>query len=294
MDLHGLSVTTPPPPSPRADVNPGNGIDLNLKYGAFANIRIADSVFSGATDAGLLIHGRNDGALYSPIPGSLDNVDLVGLTVTGNSAAPSVAGGINVSTATTNVSLTRSRIVGNGVGGGLSTYADAGPGSTIDATDNWWGCNEGPTGNGSNACSTITQSAGLGVLNAAPWLVLSASASPPRIAIGGATSAVTASLTTNSAGNPAGSPPDGPAVSFATDLGSVAPGSDQLVAGEATTVLTSGRDRRHGARDRFSGRRAGHRRRRHRGAAGRHRASGGVGRRGCHRRLFVLAGVVDR
>ena len=43
-------------------------------------------MFSGATEAGLLIHGRNDGALYSPVPGSLDNVDLEGLTVTGNSA----------------------------------------------------------------------------------------------------------------------------------------------------------------------------------------------------------------
>jgi hypothetical protein len=240
MDLHGLSVTTPPPPSPRADVNPGNGIDVNVKYGAFANVRIADSVFSGATDAGILLHGRNDGASYSPIPGSLDNVDLEGLTVTGNSAAPSAAGGINVSTATTNVSLTRSRIVGNGVGGGLITYADPGPGSTIDATNNWWGCNEGPTGNGSNACSTITQPGGFGTVDAAPWLVLSATASPSAIAIGGSTSDVTAALTTNSAGNPAGSPPDGPAVSFATDLGSVAPGGTQLVAGEATAVLTSG------------------------------------------------------
>ena len=240
MHLHGLSVVTPPAPSPRADVNPGNGIDVNVKYGAFANIRIADSVFSGATEAGLLIHGRNDGALYSPVPGSLDNVDLERLTVTGNSAAPvSSAGGINVSTATTNVSVTGSRIVGNGVAG-LVSWADAGPGSTIAAAGNWWGCNEGPTLDSSNACSAIVHVAGLGTIDADPWLVLSASASPAGIAIGGATSDVTAALTTNSAGDPAAPPPDGPAVSFATDLGTISPVGYQLVAGEATTVFTAG------------------------------------------------------
>ena len=240
MDLHGLSVTTPPPPSPRADVNPNNGIDVNLKYGAYANVRIADSVFSGATEAGLLIHGRNDGALYSPVPGSLDNVDLERLTVTGNSAAPvSSVGGINVSTATTNVSVKGSRIVGNG-SGGLISYVDPGPASTIDATDNWWGCNEGPTGDGSNACSTAVQTTGFGAIDADPWLVLSAFATPTDIAIGGATSDVTATLNINSDGDPAGSPPDGPAVGFATDLGSIASDSDPLVAGDAATVLTSG------------------------------------------------------
>jgi hypothetical protein len=240
MNLHGLSVTTPPPPSPRADVNPNNGIDVNVKYGPYANIRIADSVFSGATEAGLLIHGRNDGALYSPVPGSLDNVDLEHLTVTGNSAAPvNSAGGINVSTATTNVSVTGSRIVGNG-SGGLVSFADPGPGSTIAAAGNWWGCNEGPTGDSSNNCSATIQTPGLGTIDAGPWLVLSASANSADIAIGGATSDVTAALTTNSAGDPASPPPDGPTVGFATDLGTVSPAGSQLVAGEATSVFTSG------------------------------------------------------
>jgi len=238
LDLHGLSVTTPPAPSPRADVNPNNGIDVNVKYGAFANIRIADSVFGGATGAGVLIHGRNDAPLYSPVPGSLDNVDLERLTVTGNSPAPSSAGGINVSAATTNVSVSGSRIVGNGVAG-LVSYADAGPGSTIAATDNWWGCNEGPTLDSSTACSAIVQAAGLATIDADPWLLLSASASPVGIATGGATSDVTAALATNSAGDAAAPPPDGTAVAFATDVGSIAPGIAQLAAGRAVAVLTS-------------------------------------------------------
>ena len=221
-------------------MNPGNGIDVNVKYGNFANVRIADSVFSGATEAGLLIHGRNDGALYSPVPGALDNVDLEGLTVTGNSAAPvSSAGGINVSTATTNVSVTRSRIVGNG-SGGLISFADPGPASTIDATNNWWGCNEGPTVDGSNACSIALETAGLGAVDADPWLVLSASASPAAIATGDGIADVTAALTSNSAGSLALPPPNGPLVNFATDLGSVTPVSAQLFAGEVAGVLSSG------------------------------------------------------
>ncbi len=235
LDLHGLSVTTPPAPSPRADVNPNNGIDVNVKYGAFANIRIADSEFGGATGAGVLIHGRNDAPLYSPVPGSLDNVDLERLTVTGNASA----GGINVSAATTNVSVSGSRIVGNGVAG-LVSYADAGPGSTVDATDNWWGCNEGPTLDSSNACSAIVQVAGRGTIDADPWLLFSASASPVGIATGGATADVTAALTTNSAGDPAAPTPDGTPVALATDIGSIAPGIAQLVAGRAVAVLTSG------------------------------------------------------
>jgi hypothetical protein len=240
MDLHDLSVVTPPPPSPRADVNPNNGIDVNVKYGSFANIQIADSVFSGATEAGVLIHGRNDAPLYNTVPGSLDNVALDRLTVTGNSPAPvSSAGGINVSTATTNVSVHSSRIVGNG-SGGLISFADPGPASTIDATDNWWGCNEGPTGDGSNACSTAVQTALGGQIDADPWLVLSASADPERIAPDGATSDVVASLAGNSDGAPAAPPPDGPTVGFTTDLGSLAPSSDALASGEANTVLTSG------------------------------------------------------
>ena len=100
-------------------MNPNNGIDVNVKYGAFANIRIADSVFSGATDAGLLIHGRNDGAAVQPGPGIARQRRPRGPhRHRQQRRSRQRAGGINVSTATTNVSVTRSRIVGNGVGGG--------------------------------------------------------------------------------------------------------------------------------------------------------------------------------
>ena len=229
LDLRGLSVTAQPPPIPGMDVNPINGIDLNVKYGDFANIRIADAVFSGATDAGVLIHGRNDAPSYNTIPGTLDSVVLDGLEVTGNGGTNAgSAGGVWFGNAVTNASLTRSRVVGN-IGGGVTSYVDTGPASTVGAAGNWWGCNEGPTADGSTDCSRA-----VGDLDADPWLMLSATASRPVIATDGATSTVTAAVATDSDGAPATPPPGLPPFGFASDLGSITP------TGAATALLTSG------------------------------------------------------
>jgi hypothetical protein len=229
LDLHGLSVTSEPPPIPGMDVNPINGIDLNVKYGDFANVRIADSVFSGATDAGVLVHGRNDAPSYNTVPATLVGVVLEGLEVTGNGGTNAgSAGGVWFGNAVADASLARSRIVDN-VGGGVTSYTDPGPASTVDATGNWWGCNEGPTANGDNDCSRA-----VGDLDADPWLVLLATASRSAIATGGASSTITAAVATDSNGAPATAAAGLPAVAFASGLGSIAP------IGAATAVLTSG------------------------------------------------------
>jgi len=229
LDLHGLSVTSQPPPIPGMDVNPINGIDLNVKYGDFANVRIADSVFSGATDAGVQIHARNDAPNYNTVPATLDGVVLERLEVTGNGSTGSgSAGGVWFASAVTGASVTQSRIVGNG-GRGITSYVDAVPASTVAATGNWWGCNEGPAAGGGNDCSTA-----VGDLDAGSWLVLTAAASATAIATGGAVSTITAAVATDSAGAPAAPAAGVPAIAFSTDLGSIAP------AGGAAAVLTSG------------------------------------------------------
>ncbi len=229
VDIHDVSVVTPPGPAPRADVNPDNAVDVNVKYGPFANVRIADSAIAGSTSAAMLVHGRNDAPSYNTIPGSLDGVVLEGLTVTGNAG-----GGIVVSNAVTGTTLTRSRIVGNG-GAGVVGWTDPGAGATVAATGNWWGCNEGPAADGTTACTTA-----VGDVDAAPWLVLSAAAAPPAIPTDGATSTITAALTTDSDGAASPPPPDGPAVAFATSRGSLSAASAALAGGSAGTVLTSG------------------------------------------------------
>lgn len=206
LDIDDITAVTLDDPAPRADVNPNNAIDVNVKYGPFAHVHISDSTFSGSTGAGVLIHGRNDAPLYNTVPGSLDDAVLDGVTVTGNVA------GVAFSGATTNARITGSRIVGN-ASGGVTSWTDT---QTIDAAGNWWGCSEGPNTPG---CSSTT-----GDVDTDPWLVLTAAGSPQTIATDGGTSTITAGVATDSDGNPAAPRFDLPAIALATDLGVLANG----------------------------------------------------------------------
>ena len=86
-----------------------------------------------------------------------------------------------------------SRIVGNagGPGGGNGLRVDNGGPGTVTATNNWWGCNSGPS---APPCDTaVLSGAGGGGATLAfnPWLVLSLGASPSSVLPNG-TSALTA------------------------------------------------------------------------------------------------------
>jgi hypothetical protein len=152
--------------------------------------------------------------------------------VTGNSVAVSAPGeDIAVSGAVSGTGVHANRIVGGSAIGLDATAAS----SAVDASENWWGCNAGPTSDGSNACGTIS-----GDVDANPWLVLSVEATPEEIAFEGATSTVSAAIDTDSAGDPAAPAPDGTPVAFGTNLGSLNPSGGQLAAGDAETTLTSG------------------------------------------------------
>jgi outer membrane protein OmpA-like peptidoglycan-associated protein len=229
LALEDVSAVTPAGPWPRTDVNPDNGFDINLKYGAYADIDITDTIVSGSTATGIIIKGRNDAPSYSAVPGSLDTVTLDGVTATANGG-----GGVAFSNAVTHATVRRSRLVGN-TGAALTTYAAAGPDSGITATGNWWGCNDGPTTGGTNSCATMTGSA----IDADPWLVLSATAAPSAITAGGTTSTITAGLTRDSDGAPSPAPPSTQSVAFATNLGTLSAPSAALSAGTAQTTLTS-------------------------------------------------------
>jgi hypothetical protein len=205
------------------------GIDVNVKYGDFANIEFVDSTVSGSTGQGLAIKGRNDAPSYSADPASLSNVLLDGMNVTGN------AKGVDIGYNVTNATVQRSRIVGNTLWGLLS-YVDAG---VVDAGDNWWGCNAGPGGAG---CDTTAVN-GASSVDSSPRLVLALSADPNSVDAGGATSQVTADVTRNSSGQTVSSSAlNGRPVSFATDLGSLSSSGGSLAGGLSTTRFTSGAD----------------------------------------------------
>jgi hypothetical protein len=127
------------------------------------------------------------------------------------------------------VSARLNRIAGNATAGMTSDAAEP-----VDATDNWWGCNEGP---GQPGCDAIT---GTGTVDADPWLIFGLSANPTSILTGGQTSRLDADLLSNSDFGFAGTGfPQGTPVDFATTLGTVT--SPVGTGGSiATSTLASG------------------------------------------------------
>ena len=123
---------------------------------------------------------------------TLSKVTIIGNSVSPN--APTQAGGGGI-LAGGNLTVGFSRIVGNsgGTGGGNGLRVDNGGPGTVIATNNWWGCNDGPS---AAPCDTaILDGSGAGsppaTLNFNPWLVLSLGVSPSSVVPNG-TSALTA------------------------------------------------------------------------------------------------------
>lgn len=127
------------------------------------------------------------------------------------------------------VSGTKNRIVGNTAAGADNASASG----TLDLQSNWWGCNGGP---GAPGCDTTT-----GGVDADPWLVLGATATPSTITAGGATSAIDASVRTNSDGTTLPAPFFAPVDTvFATTIGTTSRTTAPLSAGVASSTVTSG------------------------------------------------------
>jgi nitrous oxidase accessory protein NosD len=106
-------------------------------------------------------------------------------------------------------------------------------GGTLDARGNWWGCNAGPTTDGSSACDTISPG-----VDASSWLLLTAAAEPTSVLVGHS-STIGARIDSDSAGVPSLPAPDGTPVSFSTDVGMLSTVGAPLAAGSASTVLNS-------------------------------------------------------
>lgn len=161
-----------------------------------------------------------------------------GITIEGNTilntnaASQNLAPGIGirdpygVAVANSDVAIRCNRIVGN-LAGGLVLQSGAYQG-TVNAENNWWGCNAGP---GSPDCDSIPAN-----VDANPWLVMGFSA--PTMAIRDAPTPLSATLTRNSAGNLAPcAVPNGTDVRFVSTCGTPVPALAQTVKGEAKATL---------------------------------------------------------
>ena len=132
--------------------------------------------------------------------------------------------------------LDRSRIVANTATTGAAVFESVG---TATATNNWWGCSFGPGTGGSGCVGTPNGAAG--AVTSAPFLILTATASPPSIGPG-SSSTVTANLTLNSANtdtSAGGTVPNGIVAAFAGTLGTFATPTATTTSGKATDLFTN-------------------------------------------------------
>ncbi len=126
------------------------------------------------------------------------------------------------------------RIVGNSASGVQNVDG------SVDAENNWWGCNYGPGAGGAGCAGTANGT--IGTVDADPWLVLRTSATPNSILTGG-NSTISSNLNFNSNNvdtSGSGSVPNGTPASFAGTLGTVTPPTGTTTSGVTGTTYTAG------------------------------------------------------
>ncbi len=114
----------------------------------------------------------------------------------------------------------------------LTAGTYTGGANSLNAENNWFGCNAGP---GATGCETITDPSGQ--VDFTPWLTLTLAANPPLVAQG-STTTLTASLNTNSASAATSCGINGAPTAFASTCGTVNPASTTTTGGNATSTLT--------------------------------------------------------
>jgi nitrous oxidase accessory protein NosD len=123
-------------------------------------------------------------------------------------------------------------IIGNRIVGIDHRGIDNRVAGTLEASDNWWGCNDGPGLIGGNGCAPVSSG-----VQAAPWLVLTSSATESIHPDERAT--VRAAIDTDSSGAHVAVAPDGTPVNYSTDLGSLDVTTATTIRGATTTDLAS-------------------------------------------------------
>jgi uncharacterized repeat protein (TIGR01451 family) len=201
----------------------GDFLDYGIEVGAGAMVTILDNTITDNRGVASLDGSNSAGILVSTFfgPGTA-------ATITSNDLLDN-AFGIATGPLTSDTSVidaTCNRLVGNTDAGISNASATV----TVDAENNWWGCNEGPTG-------PDCDDAG-GLVDFDPWLVLTLDVTPNPVDAGG-TATLTASLTENSDGMDTSAlctVPDGIPVAFDATLGSVSPEDTVTTDGTATAT----------------------------------------------------------
>jgi CSLREA domain-containing protein len=167
----------PPPATPQSSLT---GVTIT------SNVAANDNGGGIATFTGLLISGSviksnstggSGGGVWSNTAGDGSSTVITSSNLLSNSAAATggaIALGIESQASGNILQVSLSRIVGNTATGGASGLANGvsgeGAGEAI-ATENWWGCNSGPT-TASDGCDQAVLYNGAGSLTTAPFAKL--------------------------------------------------------------------------------------------------------------------------
>lgn len=197
------------------------------------------AVFIGGGNSNLLVANNSitgNGGSAVGLSGGFGYPADAGITIRSNALIGNLRG-VNIATgadSTTGIEVHFNRIVGNTAFGILNGSATA----TVNAENNWWGCNYGPGATGPG-CSGTTNGIS-GAVDANPWLTLRTSATPNAVMQGG-TSNISSNLNTNSDNvTTSGFVPNGTPATFAATLGTVSPTSSTTTSGVTGTTFTAG------------------------------------------------------
>ncbi|MCW2979922.1 MAG: Ig domain protein group 1 domain protein [Solirubrobacterales bacterium] len=150
--------------------------------------------------------------------------EVEAIEISGNTISDSYDGIDTRALSNWNVDGLGIEIAGNSITGSTHMGVDNTVEGTLDASDNWWGCNGGP---GVSGCDTV----GTGV-EAAPYVVLTGSASASELGFG-ASAVVIAAADTDSNGAVVGGVPG--IVTFGSQLGTFSTPAATLASGVGST-----------------------------------------------------------
>ena len=164
----------------------GGALGLATDFGGTARYTVNNTSFVGNTATSSGAELAAGAAIYQ------QNGNL---TVTGSSFTDNMVAGSGALAKAAFYTVGTSTLHYNRFTGNAGAAVMTGGSGTVDATENWWGCNAGP---GNPGCDGLS---GTGITTS-PRLLLTAVADPSHVTGPNGTATINAGLTTDSAGNP--------------------------------------------------------------------------------------------
>lgn len=204
------------------------------------------SITGNTTISGNTSGGSGGGIFHNSANGGFAETTIITAANLASNKAGTAGGGVAVGTGTSAsgnlLTIAGSRIYGNISPAGSNGLSAGDPSITgaggVTATENWWGCNAGPTTVGDGCDQAFLYDAVNGSLSTDPHIVLALGVSPGSVNAG-APITLTASVKNDSAsGSPSGQPGAllGASIAFGASVGSFSATPSGLIDATATSA----------------------------------------------------------